>query len=208
MTDQAHQSPVVSRRWRLPKRRWLLVGLLVIGIYIVSRILSSPAEGHQEAVDQKLIPAQPTTAPAPAASTLNNQYFTLRLPVGYSLQASSTTTPGLLFNQTILKASNEGSLIINVGLSTLDGGLSENSSYRLRAENPQTYGLSSQLIGGSTVTISTRLDGSDGEVVAFWPHGNYLATVSVTDGTGDTPGGDTAGDQTVLMSLLKGWQWH
>ncbi len=170
-----------------------------------------PAIGHQEKVSLPMhakTAAHPATSQAPA-SDLDNSYFSLALPAGFVPQSSQSPSAGLLYSQTIIKPGAGGSLIISIGISNLPaGGLKESSSYRLRAQQTQTYKLTEQTINGANVTVAARNDGAGGEVVAFLPHGSYLATIGITSGVQAVGGGDTAGNQAVLSQLLQLWQWR
>ncbi|HVX24604.1 MAG TPA: hypothetical protein VG992_04695 [Candidatus Saccharimonadales bacterium] len=190
----------LRRRWAW----WLAVLVVLVAVIWVDRILTAPAVGHTETPQLKVAQTAPKTQAVPPASRAANQYYQLALPPGYTPQAS-TQPSGLLLAQTILKPGAQGTLIINIGVSRLSaGGLAANSSYKLRANDTQTY-AASELDG---VTVFTRLDGMNGEVVAFWPHGSELATISVTDGVGNAGSGDVATDRASLDTLLKLWQWR
>ena len=191
---------------RIPKRvRWLLV-LTVVSLLIVGvvRHVSAPVHGRNVAVDVKLQPKRQTTA-TPPATTVQADYFQLDLPTGYKPQAAQTV-PGLLYAQTLVKPSTMGSLLINIGIKNLpEGGLSGDSSYRLREQSAR-YRLSSQTVHGETVQIAN--DAESAAVVAFWPHGGYLATISISSGLGNPAADDNATELAALQPLLKAWQWR
>lgn len=148
--------------------------------------------------------AKPAVLPA---SNLQNDYFQLALPTGYRVQAGNAETPGILYTQTLIKPANFGSLIVVIAVKAMpEGGLSEDSSYRLRSQQTTRYKLSSQTLAGESVQIAN--DSQAAAVVAFWPHSGYLATISVTSGISD-PGADDNADQVAaLRTLLAAWQWR
>ncbi len=193
-----------SRRGRI----WLgiFVGLALI-IGLVGRQLAAPSEGHIIPVQDHLTKVQ--TAPKPIitpATTLTNDYFNLALPPGYAVQTVTAPPSGLLFNQTVIKSGSFGSLIISISLQKLpDGGLSEDSSYRLR-QQADRYVLSSQAVSGETVQIAN--DKQTAAVAAFWAHRAYLATISISSGLSNPSGDDNADEVAALQPLLTAWQWR
>jgi hypothetical protein len=205
MQYRIHQ-PVVIERRRHPKR-WLIgAGLLVSAVAVVIKIIAAPTQGHTTSVDQTYKKTTYPIANVVPASTIDNQYFRLPLPAGYKLNASQLGTADALLSDTIFKSSNDGTRIIAVAIvSTPSGGLEQLSNYRARATAPAVYRLTQQTIKGQPVTLSERLDGEAGEVVAFWPHGSDIATLAIS--TGLQSGGDTAVNRANLQTLLDSWQW-
>ena len=195
---------------RFLNRRKVTLGLVVfllLLIWLGARWLNAPATGRIiPAGHAKLTKVTPPTKTSQAA-TLNNSYFTLTLPLGYEVQAGNQVPPNVLYSQTLIKTGDFGSLIISVAVQNLpDGGLSADSSYQLRAGQPTRYQLNSQAIHGDTVVVAS--DTQSAAVVAFWPHGNYLATISVSSNL-DTPSGDQDSEQfAALQPLLNAWQWR
>jgi hypothetical protein len=57
------------------------------------------------------------------------------------------------------------------------------------------------------VTTFVRIDGENGEVVAFWPHGGRLATLAISTGL-QAVSGDSDANTTKLQTLMANWQWH
>lgn len=190
----------VGRRWRW----WLPAIVILLGLVWIDHILLSPAVGHSEKPLLMSASPRPSASATPPATAENNRYYELDLPPGYTPQATTQPT-GLLLAQTILKPGPAGTLIITIGVSDLPaGGLNANSSYALRVHTPDTYSLS-QLKG---TTVFTRTDGVNGEVVAFWVHGDRLATISVTDGVSNAGGGDTVVDRATLQTIIESWHWR
>lgn len=180
---------------------------MVVLLGIIAHWLGSPAVGHQEAVTESLKHAPQTkTVPVSPASTIDSAYFSLQLPPGYNQQAS-TSTATALYAQTILKPGLAGTSIIHLQITSLSGGLSSDTSYSLRQNEPQTYDLTTETVHGSSVSIAIRRDSMNGEVVAFWAHGGYEATLAVTDGVGNGSAEDTLADRQTLQTLLQAWQW-
>jgi hypothetical protein len=206
MQYRIHQ-PIILAQQRHPKR-WIIGGLIVVvAISIMVKILTAPVHGHTIAVDHRPSKIHPAgAAPAPA-STLDNQYFTLRLPLGYKLNSSQTTAADSLVNAIIFKTSAFGTSIISVAIvKTPDGGWQNLSSYRARQQAPDNYSIASLAKGSETLSLITRRDGEAGEVTAFWPHGAYVATIAVSTNTQGT--GDTDANRANLQTLIANWQWH
>ena len=178
MQYRIHQ-PIVLAQRRHPKR-WIIGGLIVVvGVIITVKVLTAPVHGHTIAVDHtpsKIHPA--SAAPAPA-STLDNQYFTLHLPLGYKLNSSQSAAADSLINAIIFKTSTFGTSIISVAVvKAPDGGWQNLSSYRARQQAPDKYAMTTVAQGADTLSLVTRRDGEAGEVTAFWPHGAYVATIA------------------------------
>jgi hypothetical protein len=188
------------------KWRWLIGLLLLLTVVIVVfRVISAPVHGRQVPVDRQLTPKPHVTAPTLPASNVQSNYFDLPLPAGYKPQAAQAV-PGLLYSQTILKPSSFGSLLINISLKPLpEGGLAADSSYRLRQQTSR-YHLTSQSVDGDTVQLAN--DTESAAIVAFWPHGGYLATISVSSGLGNPAADDNRQELKALQPLLTAWQWH
>jgi len=194
----------------ISKKRLVPFGVclaLLLVIIVAVKIVSAPSHGHTTTSNLKLKTTH-ARAPAPApASTVQNAYYRLDLPVGYVNQSTSTTTQGLLYQQNLVKASTLGSLIIAIGISQLPpGGLSEDSSYKLRSQQPDRYQITSESIGGSNVQLAN--DSQTAAVAAFWVHGDKLATISVTTGLGNPSSDDNATQVRAIKTLLQGWHWQ
>lgn len=192
----------MSRRWL---KKWWLVGsflLLATVVTIMAFFLSAPSHGKLTSVDVMLRPVktQPAAKLAPA-STLANKYFSLDLPSGYNLTAQSATTSGLLWNATIIKSAAAGSQVISISLKNFSGNLNDDSSYRLRQQS-SGYRLQSLSLDGQTIPVFISVGGS-GEAVAFWSHGAYLATVSVSQYAAT----DSTDCLQTLNTLLSAWRW-
>jgi hypothetical protein len=189
----------------------VIAGICLLLVIIISKLLTAPVQGHKIAVDHAIKQSQSTTPKPVPASILQNQYFRLQLPIGYSPQTNTAPLPtGILLTQTILKTSTNGTEIITVSVTGLPtGGLANNSSYQLRVQSPQIYKITTQTIAGDTLSLSKRIDGQSGEVVAFWPHGAWLATVSLTTGLDDNSSdSQQTANLTDLQTLLANWQWQ
>lgn len=198
----------ILKKKTIKRRYWL--SLLVLFILIASgiafgRMISAPSHGRITTSSSKfkVSSSKPTTAPA---SDIQTEYFRLALPAGYKQQAGSQTVPGLLYQQTIIKPSMTGSLVFSIAISSLGGGLSENSSYRLRTQDATRYELTTQAVQGDTVTITN--DSQSASVVAFWPHGDKLATIGVSSGLQNPAADNNANEIKALQPLLAAWQWQ
>ncbi len=206
MQYRIHQPVILAQRRHL--KRWIIGGLsVVLAVITMVKILTSPALGHNVAVDRKALTVHPTSAAPAPASTLDNKYFTLHLPSGYKLNSTQTTPTDSLVSATIVKGSAFETSVMSVSVVKSPDGVWQNlSSYRARQQTPNNYSISSFSQSGETLSLVTRRDGEAGEVVAFWPHGAYVATVAVSSSTQGT--GDTETNQANLRTLLTNWQWH
>ncbi|MDB5170327.1 MAG: hypothetical protein JWO35_21 [Candidatus Saccharibacteria bacterium] len=187
----------------------LTVLLVVVGAGIMAvRAVSAPSHGRiTTSSSSKLKISSPKQAiPVAPASEVQTPYFQLALPVGYKQQSSSQTVPGLLYQQTIIKASSAGSLIIAIAITPLGSGLNDNSAYRLRTQDTARYKLTTQTVQGESIVIAN--DAGSSAVVAFWVHGDKLATISVTTGLQNPAANDNADELKALQPLLAAWQWQ
>jgi hypothetical protein len=201
-----HQSGSTAKRQQ-PRRRYaglavfvLLAGMVGLGLHLVSQ----PVQGHNiAAVDVKPKVQTVTLTPNLPMTTAQSVYFQLALPAGYQAQAANQSAP-LLYQQTLIKPSDQGSLIIV--LEVLNGGtFSASSSYTSELQQPARYHFTSKSIDGDTVAIAD--DVQSGAVVAFWPHGNYLATIGISSGV-DNLGSDDSTELAALLPLLTAWRWR
>ena len=171
-------STIHSRRGRRRLIGLAAIGVLCIGVWLVVRLLEEPAQGRIIAAPHDSLVTQAPPKQVSPAATLQNSYFTLPLPSGYEVQANPQTPAGVLYDQTLIKSGDLGSLIIAIAVEQMpDGGLSSDPSYRLRQQQPAEYQLTTKVIDGDTVTIANNPESA--AVVAFWPHGNYLAMKSL-----------------------------
>jgi hypothetical protein len=194
-------------RWPSRRVRRLLLFLVVGGgILLTARHLGAPVHGAEVAVDVKATKPHLTDVKQAPAATLDQPYFTLNLPPGFTPQAATTTPSGQLFSQTIIKQASLGSLIIAIGIRTLpEGGIDEDSSYQLRTKDTQRYTITSKSYDGQQVRIAN--DKQSAVVVAFWQRANLLATISVSAGIDNPADGDNADSVRVLSTVLDAWKW-
>lgn len=200
-----------TRKYFRPRRRKVgvsIVAVILILVGVIVHYLDAPAEGHTiPATDAAKVVKATTKPPASPAQQLTNDFFSLSLPPGYNVQSHQPTPSNLLFNQMITKPGGFGTLIIAISIANMPSdGLDGDTSYTFRAQQPSVYQMSTKNYGGDTVHIAS--DSQTSSVVAFWPHGSYLATVSISSGT-DAPSGDGNQDElNSLQPLLAAWQWQ
>jgi hypothetical protein len=192
---------------RLPRRRWwLLVGTLLVLVVLV-HIVTAPVSGRIVPVDTKPTKPLKQATKNMSTQTLTSPYFSLVLPAGFKLQASGQLPPGLLYQQNIIKPSAFGSIIVSISLKTMpEGGLASDSSYNLRVQQPVRYQLSRQTMDGDIVSIAN--DSQQASVVAFWPHANKLATISLSSGLNNPASDDNKSIVSALRTLISSWQWQ
>ncbi|MDB5169134.1 MAG: hypothetical protein JWO41_490 [Candidatus Saccharibacteria bacterium] len=201
--NKLHMRLKIHRRYRVPLSLLLLVAL-VAGVSI---ILSSPQHGTPAKIDRmaanKLAPVKPKLT---AASTDDQQYFSLQLPAGYTIQSPSGPSGTVLFTQTVIKAGEFGSLLINIGIQKLpEGGLDADPSYHLRSTQTDRYKISQTSAGGEPITLANDIQSAT--AVAFWVHGPYEATISASQGIGNPATDDNATVIKALQAVLSGWTW-
>jgi hypothetical protein len=195
-----------QKKVRSRKQRLMIVGVSLLLIFLAVHWLNAPSRGRIIPADNaKLVKSTPKITLAPA-STISNKYFSLPLPAGYAQQANVATPTGLLYAETIINSGAYGSLIIAVSLETMpDGGLTNDSSYQLRASQPANYSLTTEQVDGETIHIANS--SQTAAVVAFWPHSNYIAVLSVSSGDDSPPSDNNSDELRALAPLLSAWQW-
>ena len=154
-TDSVHSRNRI--RYRRLKIVVVLAVLLLAGSLFMVWQLTQPVHGHRTHSGLKLQAARPAETPQKqlAAQTVQDAYFDLPLPAGYSLPANAGPPAGLLYQQTILKPSDFGSLVLNVAIKNLpEGGLAAEPAYQLRSQQAGRYGLSTELEHGDRLQIA------------------------------------------------------
>jgi len=204
---------VAAKRKRfawLTKKRKIRIAILVVivfGLWFAWRQISSPVEGTTVVTDASKSLNQSKKPKTPGATDIKTNYFELALPAGYRTQSTSTSVPGLLYQQTLIKPSTMGSVVVNISVKTLpEGGLSGDSSYQLRVKNPARYSMSSESVNGQQVVLAS--DAQAGAITAFMTRGGYLATVSASSGVSNPSGDNNETQRKVLQPVLEAWRWR
>ncbi len=189
------------------RKYWLIIIVLLGVIGVFAHTVSAPVKGHIIPIDVKLKHSNKVAPAHLPATSVQSSYYNLDLPAGYRVQDSSTSVPGLLYQQTLIKPSLGGSLIISIAVKAIpEGGLAGDSSYQGRVNQGNRYQMRSQSISGDTLTVAN--DTQSASIVAFWPHGAYLATIGISSGLDNPATNDNIDEITILQPLLKDWQWQ
>jgi hypothetical protein len=191
----------------LSKRRWLLFGGALLLLAAAVHVVTAPVSGRIVPVDAK--PSKPLkqAKTAVTSQTLSSPYFSLVLPPGFEKQTSGQLPPGLLYQQNVIKPSAFGSIIVSIAIRPMpEGGMSVDSSYNLRVWQADRYHLSHQTLNGDLV--STFNDSRQASVVAFWPHGSQLASISLNSGLNNPASDDNKSIVSALQTIISAWQWQ
>jgi hypothetical protein len=184
----------------------LLGGLLVLMLlgYGV-HLLETPAHGSAATVlplknnKNKIVVVVP-------AGHLDEKYFTLDTPAGYVVQSDNPAIPGVLASTMLTHASNAGTQIISVAISTaVDGGLQTNTGYAARMANPDRYHFETAVYDGEPVYIAS--DSMSSGAVCFWLHGSMVATIGVRSGFASAGGSSNTEEVKTIKTLLANWRW-
>lgn len=171
--------------------------------------LSRPVEGQLIKPSGMTVHTAKTPQPTAKATTpqkISSDYFEILLPPAYRVQAASQSIPGLLYQQTLIKSSSFGSLVIAIAIKPLpEGGVNSDPSYTSRQQQPARYHFATQQAGGDTIHIVS--DSQVASTVGFWPHAGYLATIGVSSGISN-PGNDNSEQLNALKALFSAWQWR
>lgn len=207
-----------QREKRLRKqtlKTWSLVAgsiLLIGGIWIFLVLVLAPSNGKQVKTTFKYAGSQgdlngPSSSNLIQAPAANNTYYLLKMPLGYKVQDFKGKLPAdQLYVQNILGNDGQGSQLIAISISSSDGGLENNSAYQLRSTNPSQYAKSTETISAQQVTIFT--DNQNSNVVAFWSHGPYILTISVSSAYQlYSAGGGQNPEVGILNNFLNNFSW-
>jgi|GEM_PF-5935487 len=200
----------VAKKKRFSRRtkiQLIFVFLIIFGLAYAWHQISAPVVGQKIVTKNALKKQVTTTKPTAPASDITNPYFSLSLPQGYRPQANNQAVPGMLFQQTIIRPSSFGSVVINISVKQLpDGGLQGDSSYQLRIKSPARYTMSQLNVNGETVMMAS--DAESAAVVVFWVHGGYLATISASSGLGNPAQDNNETQKKALQPVLDAWRWQ
>jgi hypothetical protein len=175
-----------SAKPKQPERRKRLAILLVmvaisVPAVLAIRQLQAPGEGTVIKNDETLGSFDPSAGSRPA--TLNGEHFSLSYDSGFSDVTDISRNDTNALEQYRLRRPGQGGTSLVLSIRKLPpGGLAEDASYRLRKIKPNDYVESSVTVGNATATLMRATAG--GEVVAFLPHGNLLATLAVAGSGG------------------------
>ncbi len=188
---------------RVVKRILLVVLILSVfgSIFLFLRQFSSPIIGKPYLVKQTASVISGSKIKSNTSPVdYSNDYFSFELPPSFSYQSGSSQRIGNLILTRSYTRLNPTPLIVQIGLYSYNGSLSENTSYNLRKNNPD-YII--QNYDGDFISYSNKYDG----VVCFLTSSNYLATVSVT--TGLQQSGNYLNDEINLSKqIITSWQWR
>jgi hypothetical protein len=184
--DQARKTPIYKK----PK---LLIPILIIGLLIVATILAvknlnAPAEGT---INQT--PPLSAEKQDPYANPANyaGKYVSFTYPAHYKKVPTQVT--GNYLEVVGFYATDQSGKQISVGV--LKEGINEDSGVKLRRQQSNKYREQPRTQSGVVIFKSTA---SGNESTAYIPHGDKVATVSLTS----PPGWNLDSDlQTVLSSL-------
>lgn len=181
-----NQKPTIQLVDKLKsQKRKLIIGVLIILIIALITLLfikiQSPAIGT--IINQKQTATTSSTNPT-TTNQVKGKYINFTYPSNYKPQIKYQKLPSTLEKYVFTTAPLEGTaaqtnfLAIDVENFTL-GNIYENAPYRLRKNNPQDYQLEIRTLNNEKVYIFTKKSGGF-EKVAYWLHGNKLATITHT----------------------------
>lgn len=196
--------------WLTRKRKIQIAAVLLValGLWFAWRQISAPVEGTAVVTDaSKQLNQSNKKLKTPAAADIKTDYYSLALPAGYRTQSTSSSTPGLLYQQTLIKPSTTGSVVISIAVKVLpEGGLAGDSSYQLRAKTPARYVMTSQTVNGQSVTLAS--DAQAGAVTAFMTSGGRMATISASSGVSNPANDNNDTQKRALQPVLEAWRWR
>lgn len=195
----------------LPRKRKIKLGIaivIVIGLWFAWKQISSPVTGKTVVTDASAsIRAKGKTNKTPRATDIENNYYMLKLPAGYRVQATNESVSGLLYQQTLVKPSTMGSVVISIAVkNSPEGGFSGDPSYQMRVKNSARYTMNTESIGGQNVVLAS--DAQAGAITAFIANGGRMATVSASSGVSSPTGDNNEAQRQALQPVLEAWRWR
>ncbi len=202
------QEAVVTPRKHRRRRATLIgIGVLLLVALIIAAKLNAPSHGTIVAHPQPIAKKTVTTPQASQPISQSNSYYSLSLPAGFNALGGGVTPSGVLYTQSLTKNISLGHLVIAIAIKpTPDGGLTSDSSYKLRTSQPARFHMSTQSVQGESVTIAN--DSESSAVVAFWPHASTFATISLTLGFEGPPADNNSDELATLQTIMNAWQWQ
>jgi len=154
----------------------LVIILVIVGaMLLLIRSLNSPAEGVVGVTSQKN-----ANEPPPSPKKLSGKYIAFKYPNRYEQIAKNSTSASLehwtLYGRQALGPGPSAQ--ISVIVTTLpNGGVKEDSAYKLYAAFPDKYKLTETTQDNEKVIIGTA-NGAEYIRTALWEHKNLLLTVA------------------------------
>lgn len=175
---------------------WSLAGMIIFSIAAV--LMNRPSTA---VIVKPSLEDNPRAEGPAKTNVITTKYFRLAYDAG--LDTVSDISAGdktALEVYRVARSDTSGRRTFVITIKPLPvGGMSEESSYKLRQINPGTYRESHEIFGGDTFTVMEKLDGS--ELTAFSSHGGRLAMLAYTL---DTPGADLRAE---AAELLGSFDW-
>lgn len=200
----AQQPEPATTKQKSRKKKWIVLGVIVvivgllIGVgFIVSRSLTGPAVGTVI----KSVPMKGDTTPVQLVE-FDGKNFSFVHPLTYVPQTTQHN-PGDIEDYAFLSTSMTSQFLAVVVTPLPSGGLSDNSDYITRMQNPKKYQRKLVMVRNEQVTIFTANDGQQLQQTAFWPHQGKLLTMALTGVATDVP---TA--QSEFLSMVESLSWH
>lgn len=131
-------------------------------------------------------------------------YASFNYPKGLQPQKNTSSSSTILQQLNFIGRDVRSWVLATAVVNLPAGELANNSSYELRLHDTKDYEQSSQQVNGQPITVFTDTTNGGFSKVAFWPHGNVLATISLI---GDDEQGQ-APLQKAFTMVLSSWQWQ
>lgn len=131
--------------------------------------------------------------------TINNQWFTTRVPNGFKL-ISTPIDNNLLSLVYVSTGARSGQVAIKINVLPNDG-LDGVADYNLRIKNQESY--VKHAIGGWPVDVITFINNDYSETTAFWVNKKVYATISASGADGSVSATNLA-----LSQIIDSWQWY
>lgn len=165
---------------------------------IAMKFMSQPTTGtiiKHSLEDDVVTPATGKT------NTITGKYFSLVYDAGLDTVSDiSQSDTSAMEVYRVARSDTSGRRTFVITIKRLPGGMSEESSYKLRRINPKDYRESSENIGDLAFVLFERTDGS--EMTGFVSHGDYFAMLSYTLAA---PSGDLGKEARALFAQFR-WQ--
>jgi hypothetical protein len=178
----------MARKLRIIKTRRRVVILitslvLMIAVTILIALLGQPSKGkiiNSTQQDNASLDIDDGT------STLKGMYFTMQYRTSLNTVTDITSQNANAIEAfRVARSTVEDRRIMIVTIKhATEGGVLEDSSYKMRALQPDVYKPTTETISDTTAYLMARTDGT--EVTAFIAHGDKTAVISYTAGSSDS----------------------
>jgi hypothetical protein len=192
---------VISHKFILGLVIFIFIGLIIL-VLTYNKLTGPSSVTAKQTLTTKLSEQQYDINLTPVLVT--DKYVSFDYPKGMILRSTALNSQNSV-DDYVFFAKDIYSWTLAIDIATApDGSVTQTSSFIYRTENPQEYIESENTINGNKTYIFSDSEFSNGfSKVAFFPHGNFVATVALT---GDDSRGVGPLEQAFSL-VVDSWYW-